>query len=51
MSEQNFDVENEEGVLYGYRNDNGVLIWSPNVNFAQAQANKYGTFKIYVEKI
>lgn len=50
MSEETFDVENLEDVLYGYRNDNGALVWTPNINFAQAQANKYGTFKVYVEK-
>ena len=51
MLDETFDVENAEDVLYGYHNDNGVLLWTPNVMFAQAQAHTYGTFKIYVEKI
>lgn len=50
MSEEISNVEVKEDELYGYRNDNGLLLWTSNVTFAQSQANKYGTFKIYVEK-
>ena len=51
MSENIVDQENDENVLFGYRTDNGSLLWTPNVMFAQVRANQYGTFKIYVEKI
>lgn len=50
MSEKIVDQENDESVLYGYRNDNGALLWTPNVEFAHARANYYNTFKVYVEK-
>ena len=50
MSDKNVDVENDEEVLYGYRNDKGMLLWTPNVVFAQLQANKYGTYQVYTEK-
>jgi hypothetical protein len=51
MSEQVIDQENDENVLYGYRTDNEVLLWTPNVMFAQVRATQYGTFQVYVEKI
>lgn len=51
MSEKVVDQENDENVLYGYHTDNGALLWTPNVMFAQSRANQYGTFKVYVEKI
>jgi hypothetical protein len=51
MSEKVNDQENDENVLYGYRTDNGALLWTPNVMFAQARATQYGTFEVYLEKI
>lgn len=35
--------------LYGYRNQNGILLWTPNLEFARIQIRKYETEKIYVE--
>ena len=51
MSETVIDQENVENVLYGYRTDNGALLWTPNVMFAQSRAAHYGTFQVYLEKI
>jgi len=51
MSENTIDIETLEDVLYGYRNEKNLLVWTPNISFAQAQANKYGTFQVYIEKI
>lgn len=50
MSEQIADVETEDVVLYGYRNEEGKMLWTPNATFAQIQANNYGTFQVYIEK-
>jgi hypothetical protein len=50
MSEEITVQENDEDVLYGYRNDKGMMLWSPNASFAQVRANEYGTFQIYLEK-
>lgn len=36
--------------IYGYRNDEGHMFWTPNLDFAQLRANFFGTFKVYVEK-
>ena len=45
---------NEESIveveLYGYKNQKGELLWTPNVEFARIQAQKYGTEKVFVEK-
>jgi hypothetical protein len=35
--------------LYGYKNQESVLLWTPNLEFAKIQMRKYGTEKIYVE--
>lgn len=43
-------TEIEENVIYGYRNESGVLLFTPNLEFATIMATKYGTSKIYVEK-
>ena len=36
--------------IYGYKNDKGQLLWTPNLEFARIQAKNYGTEKVYIEK-
>lgn len=36
--------------LYGYKNDKGQMLWTPNLEFARIQADKYGSERVYVEK-
>jgi hypothetical protein len=36
--------------IYAYINDKGQKVFTPNVQFAEIMANKYGTGKVYVEK-
>ena len=36
--------------IYAYINDKGQKVYTPNVNFADIMAKKYGTDKVYVEK-
>lgn len=36
--------------IYGYKNDKGLLLWTPNLEFARIQAEKYGSEKVYIEK-
>jgi hypothetical protein len=42
--------ENKEMVMYGYRDAEGKLLWTSNLEFAQLRADSYGTFKVYEEK-
>jgi hypothetical protein len=35
--------------IYAYINDKGQKVFTPNVQFAEIMANKYGT-EVYVEK-
>jgi len=42
--------ETEENVIYGYKNEAGVVMYTPNLEFAKVMANKYETFNVYVEK-
>jgi hypothetical protein len=42
--------ENKEMVMYAYRNSEGKLLWTSNLDFAQLRADSYGTFKVYEEK-
>jgi hypothetical protein len=44
------EEENKEMVIYGYKNSEGKLLWSSNLEFAQLRANFYGTLDIYEEK-
>lgn len=36
--------------IYGYKNDEGKLFWTPNFDFAKLRANFYETYTVYVEK-
>ena len=36
--------------IYAYMNDKGQRVFTPNYQFAEIMANKYGTNKVYVEK-
>jgi hypothetical protein len=46
------EIENEvnEVEIFYYINGNGQKLYTPNFEFANAMANKYGTRKVYVEK-
>jgi hypothetical protein len=46
MSEEQIIV-NE---IYSYINDKSQRVFTPNVQFAEIMAKKYGTQKVYVEK-
>jgi hypothetical protein len=39
-----------ESEIYSYITDKGQRVYTPNVQFAEIMANKYGTQKVYVEK-
>jgi hypothetical protein len=36
--------------IYAYVNNKGQKVFTPNVQFAEIMAKKYGTIKVYVEK-
>lgn len=36
--------------VYVYINDKGQSVYTPNLEFANLMANKYGTYTVYVEK-
>ena len=46
------ELENEVAVveIYGYVNDKGQKVITPNLEFAHIMATKYGTKNVYVEK-
>jgi hypothetical protein len=44
------EEENKEMVIYGYKNSEGKLLWSSNLEFAQFRATFYGTLDVYEEK-
>lgn len=46
------ELENEVTVveIYGYVNDNGQKVFTPNLEFAHIMADKYGTKNVYIEK-
>lgn len=46
------ELENEviEVEIYGYINNSGQKVFTPNLEFAHIMARKYGTDKVYVEK-
>ena len=44
------EVTNEVIEVYAYINDKGQKVFTPNLEFAQIMATKYGTQKVYVEK-
>ena len=48
MTEQETQVIEVE--IYGYINNYGQKVFTPNLEFAHIMATKYGTDKVYVEK-
>ena len=48
-------IENQTEVIeikiYGYKNQNGMMLWTSNLEFANIMANKYGTDIVYIEKM
>ena len=36
--------------IYAYTNGKAQKVYTPNVQFAEIMAKKYGTIKVYVEK-
>jgi hypothetical protein len=46
------EIENEvvEVEIYGYTNDKGQKVFTPNLEFAKIMANKYGTYEVITEK-
>ena len=36
--------------LYGYVNDKGQKLYTPNLEFAHIMATKYGTEHVFIEK-
>lgn len=42
------NTEQEVEIFY-YYNDKGLELYTPNAEFAKIQANKYGTFKVFVK--
>jgi hypothetical protein len=37
--------------IYGYKNQQGMTLWTSNLEFANVMANKYGTLDVYIEKM
>jgi hypothetical protein len=48
MSEQETQVIEIE--IYGYINDKGQRVFTPNLEFAHIMATKYGTEHVFIEK-
>lgn len=46
------ELENEVvGVeIYGYTDNKGQRVFTPNLEFAKIMANKYGTYEVITEK-
>jgi hypothetical protein len=47
MSEETLVIDN---LIFSYYDKNGKVYHTPSAEFATAQARKYGTINIYVEK-
>jgi hypothetical protein len=48
MTEQETQVIEVE--IYGYINNEGQKVFTPNLEFAHIMATKYGTDKVFIEK-
>lgn len=48
MTEQETQVIEIE--IFGYINDKGQRVFTPNLEFAHIMATKYGTDKVFIEK-
>lgn len=44
------DITNEVVEIFYYYNEKGQKCYTPNGEFAEIQARKYGTESVYVEK-
>ena len=44
------ETQNESIEIYGYINNEGQKVYTPNLEFAHIMADKYGTQDVYVEK-
>ena len=44
------EEENKELVIYGYKNSEGKMLWTTNLEFAKIRANQYETYGVYEEK-
>jgi hypothetical protein len=44
------EITNEVVEIYAYTDDKGQKVYTPNVEFAEIMAKKYGTNDVYVEK-
>jgi histidyl-tRNA synthetase len=44
------EITNEVVEIYAYFDDKGQKVYTPNVEFAEIMAKKYGTNDVYVEK-
>jgi hypothetical protein len=49
------EIENQAVVveikMYGYKNEEGKMLWTSNLEFANIMANKYGSETVYIEKM
>jgi hypothetical protein len=48
MTEQETQVNEIE--IYGYTNNDGQKVFTPNLEFAHIMATKYGTTHVFIEK-
>ncbi len=48
MTEQETQVNEVE--IYGYTNNDGQKVFTPNLEFAHIMATKYGTKHVFIEK-
>ena len=48
MTEQETQVNEVE--IYGYVNNDGQKVFTPNLEFAHIMATKYGTTHVFIEK-
>jgi len=44
------DINQLENEIFAYINDKGQEVFTPNFEFANIMAKKYGTLKVFVQK-
>ena len=44
------EIQNETVEIYGYINNDGQKVFTPNLEFAHIMATKYGTTHVFIEK-
>jgi hypothetical protein len=47
---QNEETVVVENVIYGYKNNNGQMVYTPNLEFAKIMAYKYETYNVIEER-